>query len=49
MATSGANSYTLSGFYATASSYAMWNHKIASLGTKASGASWVFTTTITLS
>jgi hypothetical protein len=25
------------------------NHKIASLGTKASGASWVFTTTVTLS
>jgi hypothetical protein len=27
----------------------MWNHKIQSLGTKGSGASWVFTTTITLS
>lgn len=27
----------------------MLNHKIASLGTKASGASWVFTSTITLS
>jgi hypothetical protein len=27
----------------------MWNHKVQSLGTKASGASWVFTTTITLS
>lgn len=24
----------------------MWNHKIASMGTKASGASWVFTTTV---
>ena len=27
----------------------MLNHKIASLGTKAGGASWVFTTTVTLS
>lgn len=27
----------------------MWNHKIQSLGTKGSGASWVFTTTVTLS
>ncbi len=27
---------------------AMVNHKIASMGTKASGASWVFTTTVTL-
>jgi hypothetical protein len=29
----------------------MWNHKVpaASLGTKAAGAAWVFTTTITLS
>ncbi len=26
----------------------MWNHKVQSLGTKASGASWVFTTTVTL-
>jgi hypothetical protein len=40
---------TLSSIYGTASSYAMWNRKIASLGTKASGAAWVFTTTITLS
>jgi hypothetical protein len=29
----------------------MWNHKVpaSSLGTKSSGAAWVFTTTITLS
>lgn len=27
----------------------MWNHKIQSLGTKGSGSSWVFTTTVTLS
>jgi hypothetical protein len=27
----------------------MWNHKVASLGTKASGTAWVFTTTVTLS
>ena len=27
----------------------MWNHKIQSLGTKSSGAAWVFTSTITLS
>jgi hypothetical protein len=26
----------------------MWNHKIASLGTKTSAASWAFTTTVTL-
>ncbi|WP_406527367.1 hypothetical protein [Streptomyces sp. I8-5] len=36
--------------FATAStSGVMLNHKIAALGTKASGASWVFTTTVTLS
>lgn len=33
----------------TATGTAMWNRKIASLGSKASGAAWVFTTTITLS
>ena len=40
---------TGTGIYATGASLAMWNRKIASLGTKASGAAWVFTTTITLS
>lgn len=36
--------------FATASTTGvLLNHKIASLGTKASGASWVFTTTVTLS
>jgi len=39
----------LASVYATGASFSMWNHKIASLGTKASGAAWVFTTTITLS
>lgn len=42
-------SATFASVYATAASRSMWNHKIASLGTKASGAAWVFTTTITLS
>jgi len=27
----------------------MWNHKVTSLGTKTSAASWVFTTTVTIS
>ena len=42
---------TLASVYATASSYAMLNHKIPSggLGTKASGASWVYSTTVTCS
>jgi hypothetical protein len=41
---------TLASVYATGSSVAMVNHKIpaSSLGTKGSGASWVFTTTITI-
>lgn len=41
----------LASIYATASSFAMVNHKVpaSSLGTKASGASWVFTTTVTIS
>jgi hypothetical protein len=39
---------TLASVYATGASAAMLNHKIASLGTKASGAAWVFTTTITI-
>lgn len=34
---------------AVATSVTMLNHKVASLGTKASGASWVFTSTVTLS
>jgi len=34
---------------AVATSVTMLNHKIASLGTKSSGASWVFTATITIS
>jgi hypothetical protein len=34
---------------AVATSVIMLNHKVASLGTKASGASWVFTATCTLS
>lgn len=41
--------FSLGTVYATNASFSMWNHKIASLGTKASGAAWVFTTTITLS
>lgn len=36
-------------FAATGTSPVLINHKIASLGTKVSGASWVFSTTITLS
>lgn len=40
---------TLATRFSTNASASMWNHKIASLGTKASGAAWVFTTTITLS
>lgn len=39
---------TLGSIYGTAGSYALWNHKIQSLGTKVSGASWVFVTTVTL-
>lgn len=31
----------------TSGTETMWNHKIASMGTKASGASWVFTTKVT--
>jgi hypothetical protein len=31
----------------TSGAETMWNHKVASLGTKVSGASWVFTATIT--
>lgn len=34
---------------AVATSVTMLNHKVASLGTKTSGASWVFTSTVTLS
>lgn len=34
---------------AVATSVVMLNHKVASLGTKSSGASWVFTSTITIS
>ena len=34
---------------AVATSVVMLNHKVASLGTKSSGASWVFTATITVS
>lgn len=50
-ATSGAGVYTLASFWGTVASFAMWNHKIPAggLGTKASGAAWVFSTTITLS
>lgn len=33
----------------TSGTETMWNHKIASMGTKASGASWVFTTKVTFS
>lgn len=33
----------------TSGTETMWNHKIASMGTKASGASWVFTTTVQFS
>lgn len=40
---------TLASVYGTASSQAMLNHKIAALGTKASGASWVFSTTVVFS
>jgi hypothetical protein len=42
---------TLASVYATASSSAMLNHKIpvGGLGTKASGASWVFSTMVTFS
>lgn len=41
---------TLASVYATGASYAMVNHKIpaSSLGTKGSGAAWVFTTTINI-
>jgi hypothetical protein len=39
----------LASVYATGSSWAMLNHKIAALGTKASGASWVFSTTVVFS
>lgn len=40
-----------SGGWTTSTTQYLWNHKVpaSSLGTKASGASWVFTTTITLS
>jgi hypothetical protein len=38
-----------SNVFATATSTNMINHKISSLGTKASGASWVFSTTIVFS
>lgn len=40
-----------SGLWASDTTQVMWNHKVpgSSLGTKASGAAWVFTTTITLS
>jgi hypothetical protein len=43
--------YQIAAIYATGASFSMLNHKVpaSSLGTKASGASWVFTTTITLS
>ena len=34
---------------AAATSVTMLNHKVASLGTKSSGASWVFTATVTIS
>jgi hypothetical protein len=40
---------TLSSVYGTASSVAMLNRKQVALGTKASGASWVFSTTVTFS
>lgn len=39
---------TLASIYGTGASFALWNHKIQSLGTKVSGASWVFVTTVTL-
>lgn len=45
-AASAASSDTFAG---TGTSPVLINHKIASLGTKVSGASWVFSTTITLS
>jgi hypothetical protein len=35
--------------YGTGASFTMLNHKIASLGTKGSGAAWVFSTSTTLS
>ncbi len=38
---------TLASIYSTAGSYAMWNHKIQSLGTKSSG-TWVLVSTLTL-
>lgn len=38
---------TFASVYST--THVMLNHKIASLGTKGSGAAWVFTTTVTLS
>jgi hypothetical protein len=42
---------TLASVYATAGSVAMLNHKVPAggLGTKAAGASWVFSTTVTFS
>lgn len=39
---------TLASVYGTGASFSLWNHKIQSLGTKVSGASWVFVTTVTL-
>jgi hypothetical protein len=39
---------TLASVYGTGASASLWNHKIQSLGTKVSGASWVFVTTVTL-
>ena len=44
-----ANTWTLANLITTGADAAMVNHKISSLGTKASGASWVFSTTIVFS